>query len=233
MPPTLYAGVKIQLKKAELLSAALQATQLSDFIEELNQAFKSSLVNPFRLRSTEITGFLQIQDAWRFTELIQYVDLELYTACPRYALGIGTLAKNLDYETVDVDGPLLRIVNRALKAASAGERDVAVRLPSPFLTKMVNTLFYIESNLRNNWSEAHREAIKLAKKGLTQVEIAASLGVTQAAISQRLKHARWELYQEITGTLQELLTQVRWKTLLPWDINKKRRRNRQQGQESN
>ena len=220
MPPTLYAGVKIQLKRAELLSAAPQAAQLPGFIENLNQTFKSSLANPFRLKFAEMTGFLRIQDTWRFTELIQYVDLELYAACPRYALGIGNLAKNLNYETVEVDGPLLRIVNRALKAASTGERDVAVRLPSPFLTKMVNTLFYIESNLRNDWSDAHRDAIKLAKKGLTQVEIAEVLGVTQAAISQRLKHARWELYLEITETLQELLTQVRWKTLLPWDIKK-------------
>lgn len=220
MPPTLYAGVKIQLKKARLLSATAQTEQLHKFIEDLNQAFQASLANPFKIKSGEMEGFLQIQDTWRFTEIIQFIDLDLHMAGPRYALGIGNLAKSLNYETAEVDGPLIRTVNRALKAANTGDRDVAVRLPSPFLTKMVNTLFYIESNLRNDWSDAHRQAIKLAKKGLTQVEIAEVLGVTQAAISQRLKHARWELYLEITGTLQELLTQVRWKTLLPWDIKK-------------
>lgn len=220
MPPTLYAGVKIHLNRAHLLSATSQTEQLHNFIKDLNQAFQDSLANPFKIKSGEVEGFLQIQDTWRFTEIIQFVDLELHADSPRYALGIGNLAKSLDYETAEVDGPLIRIVNRALKAANTGERDVAVRLPSPFLTKMVNTLFYIESNLRNDWSDAHRDAIKLAKKGLTQVEIAEVLGVTQAAISQRLKHARWELYLEITETLQELLTQVRWKTLLPWDIKK-------------
>lgn len=111
-------------------------------------------------------------------------------------------------------------MNRALKETGGGNGDISVRLPSPFLTRTVNTLFAIESDLRNNWSTAHREAIKLVRHGRTQVEMAELLGVTQAAISQRLKHARWDRYLEVCATIDELLTQARWKMLLPWDLRK-------------
>jgi len=223
MPPTLYAGVKFILKKSDLLSSE-QTTNLLDL---LNKEFRKSLACPFTIKSEEVEGFLVIQDTWRFPEIIQLITLEFNVACPRYALGIGNLTTNFDPEE-NIDGPLLKTMNKALKMASTGERDVAVRLPSPFLTRLINTLFSIESDLRNDWSEAHREAIKLAKQGLTQVEIAQALGVTQAAISQRLKHARWERYLEVTKTIQELLTQVRWKTLLPWDIRKERKKRKKQ-----
>ena len=91
--------------------------------------------------------------------------------------------------------------------------------PSSFLTRTVNTLFAVESDLRNNWSSAHREAIKLVRRGRTQVEMAEILGVTQAAISQRLKHALGPVL-EVCAVLDELLAQARWKLLLPWDLRK-------------
>jgi DNA-binding XRE family transcriptional regulator len=114
-------------------------------------------------------------------------------------------------------------VNRALKDTANSSTDIAVRLPSPFLTRTVNTLFAIESDLRNNWSKAHREAIKLVRHGRTQVEMAELLGVTQAAISQRLKHARWDRYLEVCAVIDEFLTQARWKMLLPWDLKKEQK----------
>jgi len=217
MPPTLYAAVKLRLKKKPSLTGA-GPDVLQETADLLNSYFQPFLAVNFIAGETEIKGIMKVQEAPRILQLIQLTALEMDSLRFDYAMGVGSInGRPEDYEDA---GPAWTRVNRALKEITGTGSDIAVRLPSPFLTRTVNTLFAVESDLRNNWSKAHREAIKLVRHGRTQVEMAELLGVTQAAISQRLKHARWERYQEVCATIAELLTQARWKILLPWDLNK-------------
>ncbi|NLY90503.1 MAG: hypothetical protein GX081_02705 [Firmicutes bacterium] len=221
MPPTLYAAVKLRLKKKCSLSPEKTGTAvLQETADLLNNYFQPFLVGKFIADATEIKGILKVQEAPRILQLIQLTALEMEPLRFDYALGVGSISGKPEPETYEDTGPAWTRVNRALKEIVDSNSDVAVRLPSPFLTRTVNTLFAVESDLRNDWSKAHREAIKLVRHGRTQVEMAELLGVTQAAISQRLKHARWDRYLEICATIAELLTQARWKMLLPWDLNK-------------
>jgi hypothetical protein len=219
MPPTLYAAVKIVPKKKRLPKEFSHEETLDSIVSLLNSYFQPFLAAKFIVEKSEVKGLLNVQEAPRILQIIQLVDLEMYPIRFYYALGVGNINRKIEEEATERGGPAWTGVNRALKEAiNSGGRDVCLRLPSPFLTRTVNTLFSIESDLRNNWSDAHREAIKLARHGRTQVEIAELLGITQAAISQRLKHARWERYQQVCATISELLTQARWKMLLPWDL---------------
>lgn len=220
MPPTLYAAVKLNLKHKALPKEGNQAEALQKAANLLNNYFHPFLAGNFCADQNGIKGILKVQETPRIIQLIQLVDLEMVPLRFNYALGVGSINGKLEPEAYDESGPAWTRVNRALKETAGSNRDITVRLPSPFLTRTVNTLFAIESDLRNNWSTAHREAIKLVRHGRTQVEMAELLGVTQAAISQRLKHARWDRYQEICVTIDELLTQARWKMLLPWDLRK-------------
>lgn len=54
-----------------------------------------------------------------------------------------------------------------------------------------NTCFALLDALVDHWTEKEAEAIAERLTGLSQTEIAARLGVTQGAISQRLKRAGW------------------------------------------
>ncbi|MBA2133412.1 SatD family protein [Capillibacterium thermochitinicola] len=221
MPPTLYAVVKLALQnKGSRPPEGTGSKILQEAAALLNSAFRPFLAGNFNADDTEVKGILMVQETPRLIQLIQLVDLEMNPARFNYALGVGSISGKMDPEAYEESGPAWTRVNRALKEAARGNQDIVVRLPSSFLTRTVNTLFAIESDLRNNWSEAHREAIKLVRRGRTQVEMAELLGVTQAAISQRLKHARWDRYLEVCATLDELLTQARWKVLLPWDLRK-------------
>lgn len=221
MPPTLYAAVKLRVKKKRALPPeGTEAGALKETADLLNNYFQPFLVGKFIADGAEIKGILKVQEAARILQLVQLTALEMDPLRFDYALGVGSINGKPEPEAYEDAGPAWTRVNRALKETVENNSDIAVRLPSPFLTRTVNTLFAIESDLRNNWSKAHREAIKLVRHGRTQVEMAELLGVTQAAISQRLKHARWDRYQEVCTTIAELLTQARWKMLLPWDLRK-------------
>lgn len=221
MPPTLYAVVKLALKsKGARPSAETKDQILQETAALLNSAFQPFLAGNFSTDGTEVKGVLMVQETPRLLQLIQLIDLEMNPLRFNYALGVGSINGKLTPDSYEESGPAWTRVNRALREAARSNRDIVVRLPSSFLTRTVNTLFAVESDLRNNWSAAHREAIKLVRRGRTQVEMAELLGVTQAAISQRLKHARWDRYLEVCATLDELLTQARWKLLIPWDLRK-------------
>lgn len=220
MPPTLYAAVKLTpQKKRFFLQNQSPEDVLASTSSLLNGYFQPFLAAKFMVDGAEIKGVFIVQETSRILQVIQLVTLEMDPVEFYYALAVGNINSRLEKEVSEEKGPAWTGVNRALKeAVNNGRTDIVVRLPSPFLTRTVNTLFTIESDLRNGWSAAHREAIKLARHGRTQIEMADLLGVTQAAISQRLKHARWERYQQICATINELLNQARWKMLLPWDL---------------
>jgi DNA-binding XRE family transcriptional regulator len=225
MPPTLYSAVKLTLKtKPSLPPKADKVELLRKTALLLNNYFQPFLAGNFSVDEGAIKGILKVQETPRIIQLIQLIDLEMDPVRFNYALGIGNIIGKPELDTYEENGPAWTKVNRALKEIVNSGGDVVVRLPSPFLTRTVNTLFAIESDLRNNWSSAHREAIKLVRHGHTQVEMAELLGVTQAAISQRLKHARWDRYLEVCATIDELLTQARWKMLLPWDLRKEQKK---------
>lgn len=219
---TLYTAVKILLVEDDSTTPSPREN-FKEIGTYLNDIFQPYLASPFTLHGEMVQGLLLLQESARFLEIIQLVDLEMDPLLLRFALGIGNITSELGTGG-DWNGSAVRAVDRALKVAAKGEVDVSVRLLSPFLTRTVNTLFAIESDLRNNWSSAHREAIRLVRLGMTQMEMAKTLGVTQAAISQRLKHARWDRYLQVTEVIKELLSQARWRTLLPWDIRKEEKK---------
>lgn len=221
MQPTLYAVMKFRPLHE---SPVDQREKIRKIIALVNKMFQPYLASPFLPSGSEIEGVLYVQETPRFLHLLQLVDLEMHPLRFQFALGIGTIATGLKTrlhgDTTEIKGPAVTAAKKAFKDLAGGDRDVAVRLPSPFLTRLTNSLFTVESDLRNNWSAAHRETIKLARQGLTQIEMAEILGITQAAVSQRLKHARWERYGQICRMLWELLAHARWRTLLPWDLQK-------------
>lgn len=221
MQPTLFAVMKFRPLHE---SPVDQREKISKIVALLNKMFQPYLASRFILSGFESEGVLFVQEASRFLHLLQLVDLEMNPLRFQFVLGVGNIATGLKArphgEAAEIKGPAVTAAKRAFKDLSGGDRDVAVRLPSPFLTRLTNSLFAVESDLRNDWSAAHRETIKLARQGLTQIEMAEILGITQAAVSQRLKHARWERYGQICRILWELLGHVRWRTLLPWDLQK-------------
>ena len=172
MPPTLYAVVKLALKsKGARPSAETKDQILQETAALLNGAFQPFLAGNFSTDGTEVNGVLMVQETPRLLQLIQLIDLEMNPLRFNYALGVGSINGKLTPDSYEESGPAWTRVNRALREAARSNRDIVVRLPSSFLTRTVNTLFAVESDLRNNWSAAHREAIKLVR-GRTQVEMA-------------------------------------------------------------
>jgi len=82
------------------------------------------------------------------------------------------------------------------KASTAGE---------PLTGEDVEALLTLLLLLRQRRTGEGWEAVDLLDRGLAQVEIAASLGISTAAVSQRVKAALWKVEQAARPALVRLL----------------------------
>ena len=222
MQPTLYAVMKFR----PLHESPVDREKVSKIISLVNKMFQPYLASPFLLSGAEIEGVLFVQEAPRFLHLMQLVDLEMH---PLLSIRPWRRCHRHRVENPPVRGRRCRGCrnkgaggHRRQKKPSRTwpeDRDVAVRLPSPFLTRLTNTLFVIESDLRNDWSAAHRETIKLARQGRPRSKWRDPRHHPGGG-EPEVGYARWDRYGEICRMLWELLSQARWRTLLPWDLQK-------------
>src|SRR5690554_4279312 len=136
MQPALYAVMKFRPRHESPLD---QREKISKIVALLNKMFQPYLASRFILSGFESEGVLFVQEASRFLHLLQLVDLEMNPLRFQFVLGVGNIAAGLKTrphgEAAEIKGPAVTAAKRAFKDLSGGDRDVAVRLPSPFLTR--------------------------------------------------------------------------------------------------
>ena len=88
----------------------------------------------------------------------------------------------------------------ALEAAAPAPQDDQ-SMPADEVEAIV-TMFLL---LRQRRTSEGWEAVELLRRGLPQVKIAAALGISTAAVSQRLKSAQWRVEEAVRPALVRLL----------------------------
>ena len=88
MPPTLYAPVKLTLRKQR--SASSPEEILASTSSLLNSYFQPFLAANFRVEDAEIKGVLNVQEAPRILQITQLVTLEM-APVKLFALAVGTI----------------------------------------------------------------------------------------------------------------------------------------------
>lgn len=109
----------------------------------------------------------------------------------RLGLGIGDVAH------AGHEGDIGRWSGEAFERAGAAldglaSRRLALRSPWPELDAEFGVSLPLLSALMRRWTSEQHEVILAALAGRSQGEIAADLGVSQSAVSQRLKLAGWD-----------------------------------------
>lgn len=153
-------------------------------------AFQAALAEPARC----LDAALQLQLRMEAPDFADGPSREL-----RLGLGLGEA-------TAPPGEPIGRWSGRAFVQAAgalsglegaAGGRRLALRSPWPSLDAELAVELALLDALRRRWTPEQRAAVLGALSGQTQAEQAAALGVTQPAVSQRLRAAGWDALQRL------------------------------------
>ena len=174
-----------------------------DRIESLLHGLASGrrgLVRPFeRTAGDEVQGVLDqpggVVDL--VAELVRQDDWSI-------GLGIGPVDQPLPASTRAGSGPAFLHARDAVTRAKSRPTGLAVSGASVAAASHAQAALDLLAALAQRSSPRGWEAVDLAARGLSQVEIAERLGVTKQAVSQRLQAADWHLEppaRELAGHL--------------------------------
>src|SRR5680860_858682 len=127
-------------------------------------------------------------------------------------LGIGDVRTPLPASTRQASGGAFVAAREAVTRSKRSEARFALEdaapaahgdevLPADELEAVVTMLLL----LRQRRTDEGWEAVELLRRGQTQVKIAADLGISTAAVSQRLKSAQWRVEEAVRPALVRLL----------------------------
>jgi hypothetical protein len=106
----------------------------------------------------------------------------------RIAVGIGEGEKVETGQVLEADGEAFRLSGRTLDSMS-GEERLVVCTPWQEVNAELRVETALLDSLANRWSAEQAEAVGGLLRGQTQKAIASSLGISQPAVTQRLKDA--------------------------------------------
>lgn len=178
--------------------------QLGELVTGLNREFGTSLMARLTITlGDEFQGVLSdpgvLPDlTWRLA--VGLPEMRIWTG-----VGRGAIETELRDEAVGMDGPAFHRARDALEEAKRSRRHGGVFEGFGDDDPVLGGLARMVDRLRADLTDAQTEAVDLARRGMTQREVAERLGVTPQAVSQRLAAAGWKALREGEEALEILL----------------------------
>jgi hypothetical protein len=146
------------------------------------------------VRAFERTAGDEVQGVVAAPEVV--VDLVLLLVRDRawsVGVGLGPVDDPLPASTRAGSGPAFVAARAAVTAAKSRSTCLAVAGSDQVGARRVQTALDLVAALLQRRTERGAEAASLARQGLNQLQVAARLGVSKQAVSQRLQAADWYL----------------------------------------
>lgn len=121
-------------------------------------------------------------------------------------VGVGAVNEPLPPSTRAGSGPAFNLARDAVTRAKSRPGGVAVSGQSPEAARHAQTALDLLAAIVGRRSEPGWESVDLAATGLNQIEIAAKVGITKQAVSQRLRAAEWHLEPDARDLASHLLS---------------------------
>lgn len=215
----LYAALKGDLVGSRSLENRDEVQGiLLQLIEQANIHFTQEIKSEFIVtHGDEFQGLLTIKGAQLLPDIYHFLSLGFGPIKFRLGMGVGEIQTAIQPKAIGMDGPAWHRAKQAIDLAAAKKAAITVELPSAFLTRQANLLLAIMDDIRRHWNPGHLESVNFAREGLTQQDIAERLGITQSALSLRLKNARWKRYLDLETVTKELLAASEYSVIKPFD----------------
>jgi len=127
-------------------------------------------------------------------------------------LGVGDVRTPLPASTRQASGGAFVAARGAVTRSKRTEARFALEAAAPapqgdqaLAADEVEAIVTMLLLLRQRRTNEGWEAIELLRRGLPQVQIAAALGISTAAVSQRLKSAQWRVEEAVRPALVRLV----------------------------
>ncbi len=184
---TVYLAIigDVVASRAAADRAQLQA-RLGAGLEAANTIFAAQLAAAFVLTvGDEFQGLLL--SGREVSALLANLRAAVHPQEVRFGLGIGPLDTPLRPQALGMDGPCFHRARAAVERAE--RRGTALEVEAPVDQPALDIYSLLYSQLRRGWTAKQRQVVDLAMAGLNGRAMAARLGVSPSAVSQRLHAA--------------------------------------------
>lgn len=123
-------------------------------------------------------------------------------------IGIGSVERPLPRETRAGRGPAFENARDAVTRAKNAVAGLAVTGPDAPAAADAQAVLTLLAMLIGRRSPAGVDAVQHIRRGLTQSEVADTLGISKQAVSQRLAAAGWQAESPARSLAERLLTQA-------------------------
>ncbi len=201
-----YAALKFDMIKSRRLAA--RASIQERFLltaEEINTEFAGVLEAKFVVtHGDEAQALLKAGNAWAGFRLFEYLNTSQPEVSFRCGVGFGTLNTAVQETAIGMDGEAWQNAQLAIELVKRKRQIIWFEGAEQEVNALANLLSYLQSR----WTKEQAETIRLILRSHTQKEIAAKLGISNAAVSKRLSNAGWQHYLSGRQALEQQLVQL-------------------------
>jgi len=203
----LFIAVKLDIVGSRHITRRARVQeQLLNAVEKVNVSFGGSIRSDFIVtHGDEVQGLLDagnVNDLWFIVE--HFID-RLQPIKLRFGVGFGTLSTRLQPKAIGMDGKVWHLAKQAIQEASKTHTFIQIAGFGSDYDNMINAVANLLVFLRMGWTAEQRAAIALLKVHQKQATVARELGISEAAVSKRLRSAGWQFYHDAQKVLRSLL----------------------------
>jgi len=176
--------------------------ELKTVIDRVNKIYKDNLEVPFIIVwGDAFQGALKNLE--NLYEIIEYLTTT-FSANFRCGLGIGKISTDISQNTLEMDGPAFHNSQKALTIAKENDRKIWAITENKKYDNMINTIFILIQEIKDELTARQREIINLRRQGHTYEEIGKKTKITKQGVYGILKAAKWESLKIAEQTLNNL-----------------------------
>lgn len=205
----IYIAVKIDVVRSRRVT---DRQQLQDAIfgavEQANTDYADKLASRFAVtHGDEVQGLLPaVNSTACLTVCEQFID-RLQPESVRIGLGVGSLATKVQPSAIGMDGEAWHRAQRAIEHARRRRSTFVLDGPDSrhpvadqeSVADLNAVIDYLLSH-RMHWTDNQREAVNLLHSLGSRQAVSEHLGISAAAISQRLSGCMWDKYERLRQT---------------------------------
>lgn len=124
----------------------------------------------------------------------------------RISIGIGSIEFERD-SIRESNGEAFQLSGRTLDEMQKTGRKMMLKSGIDTVNAEFDNVFLLFDTITERWSTASAEVIYFLLKGMIEIEIAETLGISQSAVNQRKKAAGWDAIESLMNRYEQIMQQ--------------------------
>lgn len=191
--------------------------KLAGILEDINKIYPSDIASKFMITlGDEFQGLFR--SGSHALEILEGIERSMHPVKIRFGIGVGAITTDINPELpLGADGPayyyareMIQDLKRTEKKKMEPKQNMKIRIEAyPDVSEIINTIFTLNTVLKNKWTARQREIIDLYLKcGSTQNDVAGRIGIHQSNVQKALAGSDFYAYQRAVGAVAAILSGI-------------------------